>query len=221
MAEATTVDEIAIPVLGVIGIDEPVRVARRRMEAEERRSLLVVDGDRLVGTIQWRHIMSESDVPADAPVRDYMDTEVPVLHRGMSLAEARATLGGDVDVDVLPVVDEDGRVVGEVPRDTVAHVAVAGESVDAEAVPSAPIAIRPGMTVRGASGKKLGEVEDVEVDATSGSPRNIMVKYGLLGRKRKRLPAETVNNVDAADGIVTLVIAQQEFDHLADVDSTD
>ena len=87
--------------------DDTVTVAKRRMESQTSRSLIVVDGNRPVGVIQWRGLARHD---GNEMVRDVMQTEFPVLRSGMSVDEVRSYLSGmDVDIDHLPVVDESAR----------------------------------------------------------------------------------------------------------------
>ncbi|MBX6341707.1 MAG: CBS domain-containing protein, partial [Thermomicrobiaceae bacterium] len=127
MVEAPHISDMLVPDVDVIGPDEPVRAAQRRMEAQTRRSLIVVEGDRPIGVVQWRDIMRVQGPESDQPVRDFMVREVPVLKTDMTLDEARAQLTGEVDLDRLPVVNEQGQLVGEVPRQAVVHQAAVVE----------------------------------------------------------------------------------------------
>src|SRR5690606_15703096 len=175
MVEEPRIADVVAPEVDTIHPEDPIRTARRRMEAQTRRSLVVVEEDRPIGVVQWRDIMSEEAVDAEAPVRDYMVREIPILTASMSLSEARERLT-NVDIDRLPVVDEGGRLVGEVPRSTVTHSdeVIEDATVEATAEPTMaepgapPEAEQPtigaGMTVNARAGKKLGTVDQVIVD---------------------------------------------------------
>ena len=78
-------------------------------------------------------------------------------------------------------------------------------SIEQVAVP------REGMEVRGAIGKLLGKVGQVETD-TSGSPTSITVQHGLLGRKQKQIPATAIKQV--TDDTVVLRFTVVEFKEL-------
>lgn len=238
MVEQVQITEMIIPDVDTIGPNEPVRVARRRMESQTRRSLIVVDEDRPIGVIQWRDIAWESDVNADAQVAEHMVREFPVLRTGMTVKDAQARLG-DVDFDRLPVVDEQGHLVGEVPRTVVAHYGeVAEETPSAEVGMSAYrspqerqgetvaagssvadegviLTVASGMTVKGSGGKKLGTVDQVILDQMDRLAA-FTVEHGLLGRKHKRIPADVVDRVEGDE--VTLSIGTTEFNMLADVE---
>lgn len=241
-AANVSIDSLMVPQFDTITPEEQVRVARRRMEAETRRSLIVVDGDRPVGVIEWRHIMRESEVPADAPVGDYMVREFPLLRRDMMVNEAIGHLG-QVDFDRIPVVDQGGHLVGEVPRTALSKFGTTTSSAepavegfpqdqrvleqtserfgdDTDAGPfetyeatTAGFEVQTGMAAHGSGGSKLGEIDEIILDP-NGSPAAFMVKHGLLSKKHKKIP---MDNVDRVEGDrVVLAIDQSEFKILRD-----
>ena len=91
---------------GLVAPNTPLPVVKRRLEGETRRSLLVVDGDRPIGVVRWRDVSAVED--ADRTVADVMLGEVPVVTPTTPLIEAREQVH-DVDFDLIPVVDEQGR----------------------------------------------------------------------------------------------------------------
>jgi CBS domain-containing protein len=202
--------------------DDTVTVAKRRMESQTSRSLIVVDGNRPVGIVQWRGLARHD---GNAMVRDVMQTEFPVLRSGMSVDEVRSYLSGmDVDIDHLPVVDESGMLLGEVPRGMITksetatsaatEAVVAGPDSDPARDSQPQVRLEQGMKVVGASGKNLGSVDQVELNA-EGYISHFTVKYGMLGRNSKRLPADVINRVEGNE--VHLSLDQPEFKMLADV----
>lgn len=229
MVEEPRIADVVAPEVDTIHPEDPIRTARRRMEAQTRRSLVVVEEDRPIGVVQWRDIMSEEAVDAEAPVRDYMVREIPILTASMSLSEARERLT-NVDIDRLPVVDEGGRLVGEVPRSTVTHSdeVIEDATVEATAEPTMaepgapPEAEQPtigaGMTVNARAGKKLGTVDQVIVDP-DGALTAISVQHGFLRRKHKRIPADLIDRVEGDQ--VVLSIDQMEFNMLPNVEDED
>lgn len=218
---ATPIDALLTSDVATITPDETVTAASRRMESQTARSLIVVESDRPVGVVQWRGL---SQLDPNAPVREVMQTEFPVIRSGASLEEARQRLTGlDVDIDRVPVVDDNGTLIGEVPRSAV----VKSESMTSgatEPVVSGPDAMRneptitleKGMTVMGPSGHKLGTVDAVELNS-EGNIAHFLVKHGLIGKHNKRLPADVIDNVSG--DTVTLNIDSTEFKMLADLDS--
>jgi len=219
---SASIGDMLTPSLETITPDETVTVAKRRMESQTSRSLIVVDGDRPVGVVQWRGL---NRFEGNDLIRDVMQTDFPVLRAGMSVDEVRSYLSGvDVDLDHLPVVDESGILLGEVPRgmitksETATNAAteavVAGPEADPSRHSQPQIHLEEGMKVVGVSGKNLGSVEQVELSA-EGYISHFAVKYGLLGRNSKRLPADVISNVQGDE--VHLNIDQPEFKMLADV----
>jgi CBS domain-containing protein len=219
---SASIGDMLMPSLETISPDETVTVAKRRMESQTSRSLIVVDGDRPVGIVQWRGL---SRYEGSDLIRDVMQTEFPVLRSAMSIDEVRSYLSGvDVDLDHLPVVDESGILLGEVPRgmitksETATNAATDAVVAGAEADPSRhtqpQIHLEEGMKVVGAGGKNLGSIDTVEL-SSEGYISHFTVKYGLLGRNSKRLPADVIARVEGSE--VHLNIDQPEFKMLADV----
>ena len=200
---SASIGDMLVPSIDTIAPDETITVARRRMESQTSRSLIVVDDNRPIGVIQWRGL---ARYEGNDLVRDVMQTEFPVLRSGMSVDEVRTYLTGvDVDLDHLPVVDESGRLLGEVPRGMITksetatsaatEAVVAGPEADPTRDSQPQVRLEQGMKVVGASGKNLGSVDQVELSA-EGFISHFSVKYGMLGRNSKRLPADVINRVD-------------------------
>jgi CBS domain-containing protein len=219
---SASIGDMVTPTIETISPDDTVTVAKRRMESQTSRSLIVIDGDRPVGVVQWRGLARRDGTEL---IRDVMQTDFPVLRSGMSVDEVRSYLGDvDVDLDHLPVVDESGILLGEVPRgmitkgETATNAAteavVAGPEADPNRDTQPQIHLEEGMKVVGVSGKNLGSVDAVELNS-EGHIGHFSVKYGLLGRNSKRLPADVISRVDG--GEVHLNIDQPEFKMLADV----
>jgi CBS domain-containing protein len=219
---SASIGDLLTPSIDTITPDDTVTVAKRRMESQTARSLIVVDGNRPVGVIQWRGLARHD---GSELVRDVMQTEFPVLRAGMSVDEVRSYLSGvDVDLDHLPVVDESGTLLGEVPRgmitksETATNAAteaiVAGPEADAARDSQPQVHLEQGMKVVGAAGKNLGSVDEIDLNA-EGHISHFTVKYGMLGRNSKRLPADVINRVEGNE--VHLSLDQPEFKMLADV----
>ncbi|HET9014006.1 MAG TPA: CBS domain-containing protein [Thermomicrobiaceae bacterium] len=241
-AQGATIAQVAVPEVDTIRPEDPIRVARRRMESQTRRSLIVVQDDRPIGVVQWRDLMHEDN--ADLPVSDFMVREFPVVSPDMSLSDARDRMG-QVDFDRIPVVDDSGRLVGEVPRSSVAHFGeVVGDTpasepgtdpyrwgpmnMDADTVTPMPEtatlgttegvvapSVSSGMNVSGSEGKKLGTVDQVVIDQ-AGRLAAFTVKHGLLGRKHKRIPADLIDGIEG--DTVSVSIGPTEFNMLADIE---
>jgi hypothetical protein len=183
-------------------------VAKRRMESQTARSLVVVEADRPIGLVQWRGI---NQLDGNLSVRDVMLTEFPLLRAGMSVDEVRDYLTGmDVDLDQVPVVDANGVLIGEAPRSAItkSETATTGATEQVVAGPeqdrAAPIMrLEQGMTVMGDAGHKLGTVEAVDL-SPEGNIAHFTVKHGLLTKHYKRLPADVINTVEGDTVMVNL-----------------
>jgi CBS domain-containing protein len=219
---SASIGDLLTESIDTITPDETVTVAKRRMESQTSRSLIVVDANRPVGVIQWRGI-SRRD--GSELIRDVMLTEFPILRADMSVDDVRSYLSGvDVDLDHLPVVDEGGVLLGEVPRGVITksetatssatESVVAGAEVDPSRHSQPQLHLEHGMKVIGAAGKNIGTVDEVDLNA-EGHISHFTVKYGMLGRHAKRLPADVINRVEGNE--VHLSLDQMEFKMLADV----
>lgn len=219
---ANSIDGLITAEVDTITPDETVMVAKRRMESQTARSLIVVEADRPIGVVQWRGI---NQLDGAAAVRDVMQTEFPLLRMGMSVDEVRSYLAGvDVDLDHLPVVDDGGVLVGEVSRSAITksehaasgatEQAIAGPESSRGDVPT--IHLEQGMKVVGEQGKSLGTVDAVDLNA-EGHIAHFTVKHGMIGKHYKRLPADVIASVSG--DTVTLNIDAMEFKMLADMDS--
>lgn len=217
-----SIGDMIVESIDTIAPEETVTVAKRRMESQTSRSLIVVDADRPVGIIQWRGLTRHE---GSELIRDVMQLEFPILRSSMSVDDVRAYLGSiDVDLDHLPVVDDSGILLGEVPR----GVLMNGEtttSVATEAVLSppergmtedglSPFRLEQGMKIIGANGKNIGSIDEIEL-TSDGQIAHFTVKYGLLGRNSKRLPADVISQVEGDE--VHVRLDQTEFKMLADV----
>jgi len=227
MDEVTTVGQVMMPVQDIIKQDEDIRMARRRMESEAKRSLIVVDGDAPVGMLEWGRMLRQDDTSSQTLVSDYMTRDVPLLTQDMPLDAAGQQLGS-VDLETFPVVDTDGHLVGEVPRSAILRrQESAGEAMATEPIPAgAPVDAIPspfshivnGMTVNGSDGSKLGQVSDL-LSGVSGQLEALIVEHGLFGRKHKKVPSDLITGAD--DEQVVLTIGSTEFKQLADIEQTE
>lgn len=215
----TTVSDLIMEVTDTITPEDTVVIARRRMESQTSRSLLVVEADRPVGIVQWRGLAHHDGSEA---IRSVMQTAFPVLRSDMSIEEVRGYLAElDVDIDHLPVIDESGMLIGEVPRGLITKMETTTSSAT-EHVVAGPeedrntptVHLESGMKVVGVSGSKIGTVDEVDLNS-EGNIAHFTVKYGMLGRHAKRLPADVIRSVDGDS--VNLSLDQMEFKMLADV----
>ncbi len=217
----STVRDLLIPDVDTISPEDTVMSARRRMESQTVRSLVVVEDDRPVGVVRWRAL---GKLDGGTPIREVMETGVPTLSGDMAVDSLGDVLAGsDVDYDRFPVVDENGVLIGEVPRAAVTKRGVATDDAtrplqsmsEADEVVDAPaLHVEQGMNVIGSDGDKLGTVDHVEVNA-EGAISGFTVKHGLFGRHSKRLPVDVI--VGTRDNDLLVTIGDTEFKMLADI----
>jgi len=104
--------------------DKPVAYAAKMMKQEDVGLAPVVEGDRLVGTLTDRDIVvrvvAEGKDPQAVTVREVASTELVTVDPQQDLDEA-LRLMAQHQVRRLPVVEEDGRLVGVVAQADVAR----------------------------------------------------------------------------------------------------
>jgi CBS domain-containing protein len=102
--------------------DDSLRQAAGRMREQQTGSLLVLDGQELVGIVTERDVLKAvaTDVPLDTPISDVMSKELITVEPGTSLREA-AGIMTERWIRHLPVL-EGGRLVGIVSQRDLAGV---------------------------------------------------------------------------------------------------
>jgi CBS domain-containing protein len=104
--------------------DKPVADAAKLMRDEDVGLAPVVEGDRLVGTLTDRDIairvVAEGKDPASTSVREVASTDVVTVSPEQDLDEA-LSLMAQHQVRRVPVVEQDGRLVGVVAQADVAR----------------------------------------------------------------------------------------------------
>lgn len=107
-----------------IDADKPVSYAAQMMKDEDVGFAPIVEGDRLVGTLTDRDIaikvVAEGKDPQSTSVRDIASTNVVTVDPQQDLDEALRLMASN-QVRRLPVVEEDGRLVGVVAQKDVAE----------------------------------------------------------------------------------------------------
>ncbi len=221
MADTMAISGLISPDVFMIEPSEPVRTAKRLMEAQTLRSIVVAQNGRPVGVVKWRDIRVADN---DMLVAELMSTDFPVLRSEMHVADAQGRIG-DVDYDNIPVVDDDGMLIGEVPRSALIHheahvdseARVSQDAAAATVADSGPsFDIQPDMDVIDAEGHKLGKVSDIVIDPSTQQLSHMIIEHGLLRKKHKRVPVDTVTRVEG--DTVVLGITKTEFDFLADIE---
>ncbi|HJV05259.1 MAG TPA: CBS domain-containing protein [Actinomycetota bacterium] len=102
--------------------DDSVASAARKMREQQTGSLLVTDGEQLVGIITERDVLRvvAEDVPLDTPISEVMSKDLVTAEPGTSLREA-ARIMTERWIRHLPVL-EGGRLVGIVSQRDLAGV---------------------------------------------------------------------------------------------------
>jgi CBS domain-containing protein len=107
-----------------IDADKPVAYAAKMMKDEDVGLAPVVQGDRLVGTVTDRDIVTrviaEGRDPGSTSVREIASTDLVTVVPQQGLDEA-LSLMAEHQVRRLPVVEKDGRLVGVVAQADVAE----------------------------------------------------------------------------------------------------
>ena len=107
-----------------IDAEKPVAYAAKMMKQEDVGLAPIVEGDRLVGTVTDRDIVTrviaEGRDPGATSVREIASTNLVTIDPQQGLDEA-LSLMAEHQVRRLPVVEEDGRLVGVVAQADVAE----------------------------------------------------------------------------------------------------
>jgi CBS domain-containing protein len=107
-----------------IEADKPVSYAAEMMKHEDVGLAPIVEGDRLVGTLTDRDIVTrvvaEGKDPKSVTVREVASTDLVTVDPQQDLDEA-LRLMAQHQLRRLPVVEEDGRLVGVVAQADVAR----------------------------------------------------------------------------------------------------
>jgi CBS domain-containing protein len=115
--------------------DTPAREAARIMKNEDTGIVPIVESDRLVGVITDRDLTLQivaEDGNAETPVAQIAAKELVTVDPQQSLEEA-ARLMAEHQVRRLPVVEEDGRLVGILAQKDLAdagHDTLTGDVVE-------------------------------------------------------------------------------------------
>ncbi len=222
MTEQTYVRDVMVPMTQAIRGSHTLVAARQRMQGEMRvKSLIVIDDDdRAIGMVRYTDISTAES--AGMTVADMMLTDVPNASPDQPLAELVGLMTHH-DIDRLAVVDAQGTIVGELPRNalTLAEhsgtTATTGETLsDASSGRVTPVYnVRQDMTVIGRSGGKIGKVKEVLSDSLSGTLTHIVVHTGLIFGKDRSIPADLVDSV--AGDEVHLKADKEDIDMLPDI----
>jgi CBS domain-containing protein len=114
-----------------IDADKPVAYAAKMMRDENVGLAPIVEGDRLVGTVTDRDIVTrviaEGRDPQSTTVREVASTNLVTIEPQQLLDEALSLMARH-QVRRLPVVEEDGRLVGVLAQADVAQEAASAQT---------------------------------------------------------------------------------------------
>jgi len=222
--EAVTVRDVMRPLTEFIDENQSIAMARQRMQGVEAiRSLLVTDASgQLVGAVRYTDINQAEG--AGTTVGDIAISDVPVARASQPLQELAGVMTAH-NLDRLPVVDDQGVVIGELPRamlNTSEHTAESGSGIralvsatEATGVNSPGIAVERDMAVLGQGGEKIGTVKEVLVDGLTSGLTHIIVHTGWIFGKDHAVPADLIEGVQ--DGNVQLKVGKDEVAVLPDL----
>src|ERR1043166_766860 len=109
-----------------IDADKSVVYAAKMLRDEDVGLAPIVEGDRLIGTVTDRDIairvVAEGKDPEATPVREIASTDLVTIDPAQDIDEA-PRLMAQHQVRRLPVVEEDGKLVGVVAQADVAREA--------------------------------------------------------------------------------------------------
>jgi CBS domain-containing protein len=107
-----------------IDADKPVSYAAKMMKDEDVGFAPIVEGDKLIGTVTDRDIamkvVAEGRDPQSTTVREIASTNLVTIDPQQDLDDALRLMASN-QVRRLPVVEEDGRLVGVVAQKDVAE----------------------------------------------------------------------------------------------------
>jgi CBS domain-containing protein len=114
-----------------IDADKSVAYAAKMMKEEDVGFAPIVEGDRLIGTVTDRDIavkvVAEGRDPESTRAREIASTDLVTVDPQQDLDEALRLMAKN-QVRRLPVVEEDGRLVGVVAQKDVAKEATAEQT---------------------------------------------------------------------------------------------
>lgn len=120
----------------LIHIRATVQMALRQIDRNQEEYLIVVDDKYLLrGVLSLRDIgraMSnciDAEAILEAPVQDYCRNECACAQQGISCIDI-IQIFKERDIEVLPVVDKDGRVVDVLTKETMLHALLSNASAD-------------------------------------------------------------------------------------------
>jgi CBS domain-containing protein len=190
--------------------DHLARLAYRRMEGDNVRSLVVVRDKAYVGIVEWLTIRRLSSAELGEPVEKFVIKDLPTLTSDMSIADAMAAFEGTsvAALGLLPVLNADGQLEGLIEREEFQGLmeGAAGE-ITVEEDPTAhlvtdPNAAQHGAKVMSADGHHLGDFQRFVDDR--GRPRWIEVQYGHFRKHSRYVPLVAIDHQSPKEVVLNI-----------------
>jgi len=205
------------PPLMAVDMRVPSAVAVRRLEEEGNHTAIITDEGKPIGLI--RLATARAEASEEKMVGQLTVEPLPVVlpHTATVDDAIRMNTGS---VDRLPVVDENGVLVGELPRTKIAAIGLhEGDEVPvvAERLGSeVPLTVKAGQAVVGSDGGHIGMVKDVVVEVNTGRVGHIVVQEGKLFKKDRKVPVDLIDP-EMTDESVHLKVDKTDIDRLGDM----
>ncbi len=205
------------PPLMAMDMRVPSPVAVRRLEEEGNHTAIVTDEGKPIGLI--RLATARAEASDDKMVGQLTVEPLPVVLPHTATVDDAIKMN-TANVDRLPVVDENGVLVGELPRTKIAAVGLSeGDEVPVVAErlgTEVPLTIKAGQEVVGSDGGHIGTVKDVVVEVNTGRVGHIVVQEGKLFKKDRKVPVDLIDPETTGD-TVHLKVDKTDIDRLGDM----
>jgi hypothetical protein len=76
-------------------------------------------------------------------------------------------------------------------------------------VPASALLQTPGFLVADARGRVVGRVECPMYGTQPDIPDALSVRRGFFGRKRRLVPADTIDQIDGSSGVIGLLVERE------------
>jgi len=190
--------------------DHAARLAHRRMEGDNVRSLVVVRDKTYVGIVEWQTIRHLSGDELAEPVEKYVIQGLPTLTADTTIADAMTAFEGTsvAALGLLPVLNADGQLEGLIEREEFQGL-MEGASGDitvredpTEHLVTGPNVPQPGAKVVSSDGRHLGtflrHVDD------RGRPRWMEVQYGHFRKHTRYVPLVAVDHQSPKEVVLNI-----------------
>jgi predicted transcriptional regulator len=220
MTSTHSVSDYVVPATGVVHPGDPLHLVRNLMGVRKLSTVIVAHDNRPVGVVRWDDITQGDAGPDTSLTRDIMVEDCPVLTENTSSSTVCSSLEAS-GLDQLPVVNNAGKIIGIVPRETLGEAMCTderdGNSEHYDQPTTGQIRrafnVRPGMNVYSSDRRKLGLVDRMFLE--HGRVTGFLVTHGLLGRRHKQLQFDVVDHLE--DETIILGVDQTTFLQIPDV----